>query len=36
MKLLFDLATHTNDKVVVCYSPLPDKEKYKNTIKAEV
>lgn len=36
MDSAFKLATSKNDKVVVLYSPSPDKEKFVNTIKAEV
>lgn len=36
MAAAFKLATCKNDKVVVLYSPSPDKEKFVNTIKAEV
>lgn len=34
--MIFKLATHPKDKVVVAYAPSPDKLKYIKTIEAEV
>lgn len=36
MKMIFNLATNPNDKVVICYAPYPDKTHYLKTIQAEV
>lgn len=36
MSVAFKLATNSNDKILLCYAPTPDKTNFVNTLQAKV